>query len=219
MPTASPTFLLCLHEGACLCNLTYFWCFLCFFVVDWCNVSDSPLRIQHTHTVPSCKFRIFCLHSADDDGVVDQTGNAEYLTHHTVLSGCDDDVEDFPPFPSRLTTPETTETRIFSSRYSPLPFFCFFVRFFFCFSHTLTRSDFPISVTKSSSVGISLLPKRNVFFQKRNTVHSFCSFTDPSAGGIVFFNQRSQVITLLLVTICCVLDLPEPNNDNFPIGE
>lgn len=131
MPTASPTFLLCLHEGACLCNLTYFWCFLCFFVVDWCNVSDSPLRIQHTHTVPSCKFRIFCLHSADDDGVVDQTGNAEYLTHHTVLSGCDDDVEDFPPFSSRLTTPETTETRIFSSRYSPLPFFCFFVRFFF----------------------------------------------------------------------------------------
>lgn len=138
MPTASPTFLLCLHEGACLCNLTYFWCFLCFFVVDWCNVSDSPLRIQHTHTVPSCKFRIFCLHSADDDGVVDQTGNAEYLTHHTVLSGCDDDVEDFPPFPSRLTTPETTETRIFSSRYSPLPFFCFFVRFFLFQSHSHT---------------------------------------------------------------------------------
>lgn len=144
------------------------------------------MRIQHTHTVPSCKFRIFCLLSADDD-VVDQTGNAEYLTHHTLLSGCDDDVDDFPPFSSRLTTPETTETRIFSSRYSPLPFFCFFVRFF-VFSVTLTRLDFPISVTKSSSVGISLLPKRNVFFQKRNTVQRFCSFTDPSAGGIFFFN-------------------------------
>lgn len=39
------------------------------------------------------------------------------MTHHTVLSGCDDDdVEDFPPFPSRLTTHQRPPKRESSLR-------------------------------------------------------------------------------------------------------
>lgn len=222
MPTASPTFLLCLHEGACLCILTYFWCFLCFFVVDWCNVSDSPLRIQHTHTVPSCKFRIFCLRSADDDVVVDQTGNAEYLTHHTVLSGCgDDDVEDFPPFPSRLTThqrPPKRESslraiRLFRSSASSFVFFLLQSH-----SHTFGPSDirhqeFLASVFRFSRKEMSS------FRKETPCTVSVPSPTRPRGESFSLINALSSYNTSFSHDLLCFLDLPEPNNDNFPIGE
>lgn len=135
---------------------------------------------------------------------VDQTGNAEYLTHHTVLSGCDDDdVEDFPPFPSRLTTPETTETRIFSSRYSPLPLFCFFVRFFFCFSHTLTRSDLPISVTKSLSVFRFSRKEMSSFRKETPCTVSVPSPTRPRGESFSLINALSSYNTSFSHDLLC----------------
>lgn len=115
---------------------------------------------------------------------VDQTGNAEYLTHHTVLSGCDDDdVEDFPPFPSRLTTHQRPPKRESSLRAIRLFRSSASSFVFFCFSHTLTRSDLPISVTKSSSRRYFASPEKKCLLSEKKHRAQFLFLHRPVRGG------------------------------------
>lgn len=123
----------------------------------------------------------------------------------------------------QVDSPQTRDHRNANLLFAPIRLFCSSASSFVFFllqshSHTFGPSDirhqeFPASVFRFSRKEMSS------FRKETPCTVSVPSPTRPRGESFSLINALSSYNTSFSHDLLCFLDLPEPNNDNFPIGE